>query len=44
MTETSDVDLLLNMDVARKLGLTFPDDVIKSAKTVIENGKMKRRL
>ena len=41
MTDASDVDLLVNLDVARELGLTFPDDVLKTANTIIENGKMK---
>lgn len=40
MTDPSDVDLLINVDVAKKLGLSFPDDVLKTANTVIENGKM----
>jgi putative ABC transport system substrate-binding protein len=40
MTKTSDVDLLINLDVAKKLGLTFPKDVVKSANKVVENGKM----
>jgi putative ABC transport system substrate-binding protein len=40
MTKTSDVDLLINLDVAKKLGLTFPKDVIKSANKIVENGKL----
>lgn len=36
MTDPSDVDLLVNKKVAAKLGITIPDDVLKSAKTVIE--------
>jgi len=40
MTKTSDVDLLINLDVAKKLGLTFPKDVVKSANKVVENGKL----
>jgi putative ABC transport system substrate-binding protein len=39
MTRASDVDLLVNLDVARKLGITVPKDLITSANTVIENGK-----
>lgn len=39
MTKASDVDLLVNLDVAKKLGLTVPKDVVKTAKTVRENGK-----
>lgn len=44
MTDTSDVDLLLNMDVAKELGLTFPEDAIKNAKTVIQDGKVNKKL
>jgi putative ABC transport system substrate-binding protein len=40
MTSAADVDLLLNKDVAKKLGLTFPDDAIKNAGTIIENNKL----
>jgi putative ABC transport system substrate-binding protein len=40
MTEASDVDLLINMDVADELGLTFPEDVIASANTIIEDGEL----
>ncbi|MBI9090645.1 MAG: ABC transporter substrate-binding protein [Desulfobacterium sp.] len=43
MTDPSDVDLLINMDVAKKLGLVFPEDVIASANTIIENGKPTRK-
>jgi putative ABC transport system substrate-binding protein len=40
MTKASDVDLLINLDVAKKLGVTFPKDIIKTANKVIENGKL----
>jgi putative ABC transport system substrate-binding protein len=40
MTKTSDIDLLVNLDVARKLGLTIPQDIVKSANKVVENGKL----
>jgi putative tryptophan/tyrosine transport system substrate-binding protein len=40
MTKTSDVDLLINLDVAKKLGLTIPKDIVKSANKIIENGKL----
>ncbi len=43
MTDTSDVDLLLNLDVAAKLGLSFPEDAIKNAKTLIKNGKVNKK-
>jgi len=40
MTDPSDVDLLINKDVADKLGLSFPEDVEKLADKVIYHGKM----
>lgn len=40
MTKPSDVDLFVNLDVAKKLGLTIPADIVKSAKTVRQNGKL----
>ena len=40
MTDPSDVDLLLNKDVAQKLGLTFPADILSKANKLIENGKL----
>ena len=40
MTEPSDVDLLINLDVAAKLGLTVPDDIRKTANKIIEHGKL----
>lgn len=40
MTKATDVDLLINLDVAKKLGLTVPQDIVKSAKTVRQNGKV----
>ena len=43
MTKASDVDLLVNLDVAKKLGLTIPKDIIKSAKTIRENGKITKK-
>ncbi len=43
MTKASDVDLLINLDVAKKLGLTVPADVLKSANKVVLNGKMTKK-
>jgi putative ABC transport system substrate-binding protein len=40
MTDASDVDLLINLDVAKELGLTFPEDVIANANAIVENGKL----
>jgi putative tryptophan/tyrosine transport system substrate-binding protein len=40
MTKASDVDLLINLDVAKKLGLTVPADLVKTANKVVQNGKV----
>ncbi|HEY5973981.1 MAG TPA: ABC transporter substrate-binding protein [Geobacteraceae bacterium] len=43
MTKTSDIDLLVNLDVAKKLGLTIPKDIVKNANKVVENGKLTKK-
>lgn len=43
MTKTSDIDLLVNLDVAKKLRLTIPQDIIKSANKIVENGKLTKK-
>lgn len=43
MTSTSDIDLLVNLDVAKKLGLTIPKDIVKSADRVVQNGKLLKK-
>jgi putative ABC transport system substrate-binding protein len=43
MTDPSDIDLLINLDVAEKLGLTFPRDYIDSASKIVENGKLRSK-
>ncbi len=43
MTKTSDVDLLINLDVAKKLGLTFPKDIVKNANKIVQNGKLTKK-
>ena len=40
MTDASDVDLLINLDVANELGLTFPEEVIAKANSIVEDGKL----
>jgi len=40
MTDPGDVDLLINMDVAGKLGLTIPEDIVSSANKVVRDGKL----
>jgi len=43
MTEPADVDLLLNMDVAKKLGLTIPEKLVSQASRVVKDGKMEKK-
>lgn len=43
MTKTSDIDLLINLDVAKKLGLKIPKDVVESANKIVENGKLRNK-
>jgi putative ABC transport system substrate-binding protein len=43
MTEPSDVDLLINLDVAKHLGIDVPADIRDSANTVIAGGKLQRK-
>jgi len=43
MTETSDVDLLLNLDVAKKIGITIPDKLVSQASRIIKDGKMTKK-
>ena len=38
MTDAKDVDTLLNLDVAKALGITIPKEVVDAASIVIENG------
>lgn len=40
MTDASDVDLLINLDVANELGLTLPQDVVASANSIVKDGKL----
>ncbi|MDA3809284.1 MAG: ABC transporter substrate-binding protein [Spirochaetaceae bacterium] len=41
MTDESDLTLVLNLDVAKELGITISADLIKQASTIIENGQVK---
>jgi putative ABC transport system substrate-binding protein len=43
MTDRSDIDLLINRDVADRLGISFPDDVVELASTIVEDGEVKRK-
>jgi putative ABC transport system substrate-binding protein len=40
MTEPSDIDLLINLDVAAKLGIVIPQDIIKKAGKIVKDGKL----
>lgn len=41
LTDPSDLDILINLDVARELGITIADDVVADASMVIENGELR---
>lgn len=43
MTDPQDIDLLINKDVAASLGLTFSEEIISMAGTIVENGTVSRR-
>lgn len=43
MTDPSDVDLLVNLDVAKKLGLTVPQAIVDKANTVVKDGKLTKK-
>lgn len=43
MTEPSDVDLLINLDVAKKLGLEIPEKLISQANRIIIDGKIEKK-
>ena len=40
MTDASDVDLLINLDVANELGLAFPEDVVAAATSIVKDGQL----
>lgn len=41
MTDPGDIDLLINLDVAENLGITFPEDVIATASKIVEDGELR---
>ncbi len=41
MTDPSDIDLLINLDVADALGITFPQDILETASKIVENGVLR---
>lgn len=40
MTETSDSDLLIDLDAAKKCGIKLPKDLVESANMIFQNGKL----
>ncbi|MBN1796974.1 MAG: ABC transporter substrate-binding protein [Spirochaetales bacterium] len=40
MTDPADTDLLINLDVAEKLNLTFPEDIKQTANKIVKDGKL----
>ena len=43
MTKPSDMDLLVNLDVAKKLGITIPRDILANANKIIKNGVLTKK-
>lgn len=43
MTDPSDIELWVNLDVAEELGITIPEDVIEDASVVIEDGEKRTK-
>lgn len=43
MTDPADVDLLLNLDVAKKLGITIPEKLVSQASRIVKDGKMTKK-
>lgn len=43
LTDPSELDMLIDLDAARICGITLPEDLVKSANKVIENGKLTTR-
>ena len=43
MTDSKDLELLINLDVAKKLRIRIPDSIIKRANMIVENGKMRKQ-
>ena len=43
MTKPSDSDLLFDLDTAKVCGITIPEDYLKQATYIIENGKLTKK-
>jgi putative ABC transport system substrate-binding protein len=41
MTDPADIELWINLDIANRLGITIPQDILDNATVVIENGEKK---
>jgi putative ABC transport system substrate-binding protein len=43
MTDKKDLELIVNLDVAKKLGIKIPDEIVKQAVMIVENGKVTKK-
>ncbi len=43
MTKPSDIDLLVNLDVAKQIGLSIPNDIVSHANKVVKNGVLTKK-
>jgi putative ABC transport system substrate-binding protein len=43
MTDPADTDLLINLDVARRVGVSFPQKLIDQANKIVENGQLRTK-
>lgn len=43
MKEAADMDLLVNLDVAKKLGVTIPKDILYNANQIMKDGKIRKK-
>jgi putative ABC transport system substrate-binding protein len=43
LTDRKDLILLVNLDVAKKLGITLPQSIINDADKIVENGKVRSK-
>jgi putative ABC transport system substrate-binding protein len=43
MTSVDDIELFVNLDIAKELGITVPSDLEAKAKTIVENGTVETR-
>jgi putative ABC transport system substrate-binding protein len=43
MTDPADTDLLINLDVARSIGVSFPQQLVDQANKIVENGQLRAK-